>query len=106
MSQNRGCGGQNVQEMAVNEAMMEQLKRQDQEERCNAYVQRRARETAEAVLSGKTLAEAAANEKRALAAPPQMQSSAPVALPRPMYYGPMMPQMGFGGGQMGYSCRY
>ena len=63
-------GGHDPQQAALNEAMMEQLQRQDREERLDAHIQRRSRETAEAVLRGKTPAEAAASPAPAVAPTP------------------------------------
>ena len=99
-------GGQNPQQAAYNEAMMEQLQRQDRQERLDAHIQRRARETAEAVLSGKTPAEAAATPAAGRGAAPQMPTPVPLAMPRPVYYGQMMPQMGYGFPQVGYNYGY
>ena len=85
-------GGHDPQQAALNEAMMEQLQRQDREERLDAYIQRRSRETAEAVLRGKTPAEAAASPTADQAAAQNF------AMHSPRYYGPQMsfrsPQFG------------
>jgi len=99
-------GGQDLQQAALNEAMMEQLQYQDRQERLDAHIQRRARQTAEAVLGGKTPAEAAATPAAGKVAALQMPTPIPLAMPRPAYYGPMMPQMGFGCPQVGYGYGY
>jgi hypothetical protein len=71
-------GGHDPQQAALNEAMMEQLQRQDRQERLDAYIQRRTRQTAEEVLRGKTPAEAAAS-------PTANQAAAQnIAMHRPM----------------------
>jgi len=87
-------GGMNPQHVAIDEAILEQLKRQEREGQLDAHIKRRAREEAEAVINGKKPTEADATPP-AGKSPPAPQVPTPVAMPRPMYYGPMMPQMGY-----------
>lgn len=82
-------GGHDPQQAALNEAMMEQLQRQDRQERLDAHIQRRSRQTAEDVLRGKTPAEAAASPTADQAAAQNF------AMHRQGYYGPMIPQVSF-----------
>lgn len=50
----------NPQHIALDEAMMEQLKRQERQEQIDTHIKRRVREEAEAVINGKKSTEAAA----------------------------------------------
>ena len=94
----------NSGQAAVDDAIMEQLQKQDRQERLDAHIKRRARQVAEAVLSGKTPAEAAATSVNQT--PAAIPSPVPVAMPRPMYYGPIMPQVGVAYPHIGYGYGY
>ena len=101
----RRAGAVHPQDVGVNEALMEHLLKQDRKERLDAHISKRARQEAEAVMSARTPGErgetpAAGNK------PSAPQVPAPVPMPRPMYYGQMMPQMGVGYPQMGYNVGY
>lgn len=101
----RRAGPLNLQEVGANEAMMEHLLRQDRQERLDAHISKRARQEAEAVMSARTPGERGETPP-AGNKPSAPQVPAPVPMPRPMYYGPAMPQMGYGYPQMGYNVGY